>query len=143
LPYSPLYDYGVLVAELGYTYLDKVTHNEEVYSKCDDATDGAGCGTRNSSSFSLIVMPTWTQVRPGIDLEGNLTLAGYGLHGNSPIITGPSKRAFAWSAGVEADINQRYKVGLLYSDAHDVRQGIGAMGHTDRGRITLTFKTSL
>ncbi|MCY1359026.1 hypothetical protein D9M69_455790 [compost metagenome] len=143
MPTLPLYDTGVVVAELSYTYLDKVTHNEEVFGKCADARDGPGCGTRDASSFSLILLPTWLQVLPGVDLTGNLTLAGYGLHGNSPVLTGPAERAFAWSTGVTADINMRYKIGLLYSDAGDVEDRIGAMGSTDRGRITLTFQTSL
>lgn len=143
MPTLPLYDTGVIVAELSYTYLDKVTHNEQVFSKCADAKDGPGCGTRDASSFSLILMPTWLQVLPGVDLTGNMTVAGYGLHGNSPILTGPAERAFAWSTGVTADINMRYKIGLLYSDAGDVEDRIGAMGSTDRGRVTLTFQTSL
>lgn len=143
LPVLPLYDTGVAVAELSYTYLDKVTHNEAVFSECADATDGPGCGTRDASSFSLILLPTWLQVLPGVDLTGNLTLAGYGLHGNSPVLTGPAERAFAWSTGVTADINMRYKIGLLYSDAGDVEDRIGAMGSTDRGRVTLTFQTTL
>ncbi len=143
MPTVPLYDTGIVVAELSYTYLDKVTHNEAVYNKCQDAIDGPGCGTRDASSFSLIIMPTWLQVLPGVDLTGNLTLAGYGIQGNSPVLTGPAERAFTWSAGVTADINMKYKVGLLYSDAGDTEPRIGAMGATDRGRITLTFQTSI
>lgn len=143
LPTLPLYDNGIAVAELSYNYLDKVTHNKEVFWECDSATQGPGCGTRDSSSFSLILMPTWLQVLPGVDLEGNLTLAGYGLHGNSVIISGAAERSFAWSVGVKADINQRYKIGLLYSDASDVEARLGAMGSTDRGRVTLTFQTSI
>lgn len=144
MPRLPLYDTGIMVAELSYTYLDKVTHNEEVYSACANAAkDGAGCGTRNASSLSLVFMPTWLQVLPGVDLDGELTVAGYGLSGNSAALMGPAERAFAWSAGVTADINRRYKVGLLYSDAGDIRERIGAMGSTDRGRVTLTFKTTL
>lgn len=143
LPTLPLYDTGIAVAELSYTYLDKVTHNEVVFSKCKDARDGAGCGTRDASSLSLILMPTWLQVMPGVDLTGNMTLAGYGLQGNSPTPTGSAERAFAWSLGVTADVDLRYKIGLLYSDASDVDTRIGAMGSTDRGRITLTLQTSL
>ncbi|WP_165798713.1 DUF1302 domain-containing protein [Pseudomonas laurylsulfativorans] len=143
MPKLPLYDTGVVIAELGYTYLDKVTHNEQVYSNCEDATDGPGCGTRNSSSFSLVVLPTWLQVLPGVDLTGNLTVAGYGIHGNSPVLMGSAERAFAWATGVTADIDMKYKVGLLYSDAVDVEDRVGAMGSTDRGRVTLTFQTSL
>lgn len=143
LPNSRFYDTGVAIAELSYTYLDEVTRNGEVFSKCDDAIDGPGCGTRDASAFSLILLPSWLQVMPGVDLQGNLTLAGYGLHGNSPVLMGPAKRAFAWSVGVTADIDMRYKIGLLYSDAHDTEDRIGAMGSTDRGRITLTFQTNL
>jgi len=143
MPTLPLYDTGIVVAELSYTYLDKVTHNEAVFNKCVDATDGPGCGTRDASSFSLILLPTWLQVLPGVDLTGNLTLAGYGIQGNSPVLMGPAERAYAWSTGVTADINMKYKVGLLYSDAGDTEERVGAMGATDRGRITLTFQTSI
>ena len=143
MPNLPLYDFGIIVAEVAYTYLDEVTHNEERFSKCNDALDGPGCGTRDASSFSLIVQPTWSQVLPGVDLTGSAILAGYGLHGNSPTLMGSAKRAFAWSLGVTADVNQRYKIGLQYSDAGDSEERIGAMGQTDRGRINLTFQTSL
>ena len=143
LPLLPLYDTGIVVAELSYTYLDKVTHNQEVYWKCESDRDGPGCGSRDASSFSLILMPTWLQVMPGVDITGNMTVAGYGLHGNSAVLTGPAERAFSWSLGATADINQRYKIGLLYSDAVDVEDRVGAMGVTDRGRVTLTFQTSL
>ncbi|WP_248798130.1 DUF1302 domain-containing protein [Pseudomonas sp. MWU13-2105] len=143
LPRSSLYDTGVVVAELGYTYLDKVTHNQSAFNKCQDATDGPGCGTRDASNFSLILMPSWLQVFPGVDLTGNLTLAGYGLQGNSPVPVGSAARSGAWATGVTADINMKYKVGVLYSDAFDVEQRVGAMGSTDRGRVTLTFQTSL
>ncbi|AQY65682.1 DUF1302 domain-containing protein [Pseudomonas veronii] len=143
LPTLPLYDTGIVLAELGYTYLDKVTHNEQVFSQCEDAKDGPGCGTRNASSLSLVLMPTWLQVLPGVDLTGNLTVAGYGLHGNSAVLMGSAERSYAWSTGVTADINMKYKVGLLYSDAGDVEDRVGAMGSTDRGRVTLTFQTSL
>lgn len=143
LPSLPLYDTGIAVAELSYIYLDEVTHNEEVFNKCKDARDGPGCGSRDASSLSVILMPTWLQVLPGMDLTGNLTLAGYGLQGNSAIPTGPAERAFAWSVGVTADFDMRYKVGLLYSDASDVETRLGAMGSTDRGRVTLTFQTTL
>ncbi|MCU1717664.1 DUF1302 domain-containing protein [Pseudomonas sp. 5P_3.1_Bac2] len=143
MPNLPLYDFGIVVAEVAYTYLDKVTHNASRFYECNDALDGPGCGTRDASSFSLIVQPTWSQVLPGVDLTGSAILAGYGLHGNSPTLMGSAKRAFAWSLGLTADVDQRYKIGLLYSDAGDSEDRIGAMGSTDRGRINLTFQTSL
>lgn len=142
MPNTRLYDTSILVAELSYTYLDKITHNEERFWKCDKASDGPGCGTRNASSFSLIMQPTWNQVLPGVDLTGSAILAGYGLHGNSPTLMGPAKRAFAWSLGVTADVHQRYKIGVLYSDSGDSEERLGAMGNTDRGRIDLTFRTN-
>jgi len=141
LPRSPLYDAGLFIAEVAHTYLDEVTSNADVYAGCVKSTD-PGCGTRNATSFSLILLPTWTGVWPGVDLNGNLTLASFGLSGNSAVPGGAAKRAYSWAAGLTADINVKYKVGILYSDAGDITERIGAMGATDRGRLTLTFQTS-
>jgi len=141
LPRSPLYDTGLFIVEAVHTYLDKVTGNADVYAGCVRATD-AGCGTRNATALSLILLPTWTGVWPGVDLNGSLTLASYGLSGNSVVSGGAAKRAYSWSAGVTADINVKYRIGILYSDAGDAEERVGAMGATDRGRLTLTFQTS-
>lgn len=143
MPNIPLYDTGIVVAEVSYSYLDKITHNEDRYWKCADTLESAGCGERDASSFSLIVSPSWNQVLPGVDLHGSAVLAGYGLHGNSPTSMGSAKRSYAWSVGVTADVDQRYKIGLLYSDAGDSEERLGAMGNTDRGRVDLTFQTSI
>jgi len=142
LPKNPLYDTGLFIAEISHTYLGRVTRNADVYSKCISATAGGGCGTRNATGLSLLLLPTWTGVWPGVDLNGNLTLAGFGLSGNSAVPGGVAKRAYSWAAGVTADINVKYKIGLLYSDAGDIEERLGAMGATDRGRLTLTFQTS-
>lgn len=143
MPNLPLYDFGIVIAELSYTYLDKITHNEERFWECDKVSDGPGCGDRDASSFSLIVQPTWSQVLPGVDLTGSAILAGYGLHGNSPALMGSAKKAFAWSLGLTADVNQQYKISVQYSDAGDSEERLGAMGSTDRGRVNLTFQTNI
>jgi hypothetical protein len=87
-------------------------------------------------------------VFPGVDLALPITLGG-GLHGNSAM-GGVNEGAYTYSVGIEADIRKQYLATLAWADstADIQRTATGYTGNgggwttTDRGRVTLTLKTS-
>lgn len=150
LPSTPFWDTGTVVGELTYDYLDKVTKNEALYKNADKCVYGKkeGCGTRDAVGFNLSFTPQYLGVWPSIDLSLPMTLGG-GLHGNSAM-GGVNEGAYSYSIGVEADIRKQYKATLAWADstadikrqANGTYTGNGGWQTTDRGRITLTLKTS-
>jgi hypothetical protein len=95
--------------------------------------------------------PTWFQVWPGVDLLAPMTWS-QGLSGNAAVQLGGNKNAGNWSAGVAADIYQKYRVQLSYNGyfgnysttptgAMNVANGTFA-ALSDRGWASLTFKTT-
>ncbi len=150
LPNTPLWDTGTVVGELTYDYLDKVTKNETLYKNADDCVYGKkeGCGTRDAWGFNLTFTPQYLSVWPSIDLSLPMTVGG-GLHGNSAM-GGVNEGAYSYSIGIEADIRKQYKATLAWADstadikrlANGTYTGNGGWQTTDRGRITLTLKTS-
>ncbi|WP_341829513.1 DUF1302 domain-containing protein [Stutzerimonas stutzeri] len=150
LPSTALWDTGTLVGELTYDYLDKVTKNENLYKDADNCTYGKkeGCATRDAWGFNLSFTPQYLGVWPGIDLSLPMTLGG-GLHGNSAM-GGVNEGAYSYSIGIQADIRKQYLATLAWADSTaDIKRtaagtyvGNGGWQTTDRGRITLTLKTS-
>jgi hypothetical protein len=59
--------------------------------------------------------PTWFQVFPGVDLIAPITWS-QGLSGNAAIAFGGNEGTGNWSAGIAADILQRYRIDLKFSD---------------------------
>ncbi|CAN7567333.1 DUF1302 domain-containing protein [Pseudomonas umsongensis] len=152
LPNTPLWDTGTFTAELTYDYLDKVTDNENLFNGEDTRAcplgKKAGCATRDAVGFNISVKPQYLQAFPGVDLSIPLTLGG-GLHGNTADFGGTSEGLYTYSAGIEADIRRAVTASLVWADssAEIVRNGTaytgaGAWQTTDRGRVTLTLKTS-
>lgn len=154
---SPLYDSASLTAELNYSYLDKVTENEQNYNgkgyNCADdriATKIA-CQTRDALGASLLFRPTWYQVMPGIDLSMPV-FVDVGLHGNSPVMFGSNEGQGSWSVGLAADIYAQYSLELNYNGfiakhskdelGVDSRSNASLGKYWDRDWISLTFKTS-
>lgn len=150
LPNSPLWDTGTATAELTYDYLDEVTKNERLFKKASRCAYGKdeGCATRDAVGFNMTVKPQYLGVFPGVDLALPLTLGG-GLHGNSAM-GGVNEGAYTYSVGLEADIRKQYLATLTWADSTaDIKRtangnytGNGGWTTTDRGRITLTLKTS-
>ncbi|MNG35583.1 hypothetical protein D3C84_1223620 [compost metagenome] len=76
------------------------------------------------------------------------------MSGNTADFGGTSEGAFTYSAGLSADIQKRWTTSLVWADSMaDIHGGVGANGvstaygagawqTTDRGRVTLTVKTS-
>ncbi|MCE4071507.1 MULTISPECIES: DUF1302 domain-containing protein [Pseudomonas] len=153
LPNTPLWDTGTVTAELTYDYLDEVTKNEKLFNGADRSTcplgKKAGCATRDAWGFNIAVKPQYLAIIPGVDLSIPLTLGG-GLHGNTADFGGVSEGAYTYSVGMEADIRRAVIASLTWADssAQIVRNGsggytgAGSWQTTDRGRVTLTLKTS-
>lgn len=152
LPHSPLWDTGTFVAEVSYDYLEKVTENESLFNgentkNCPLGKE-AGCATRDAWGFNMSVTPQYLQVFPGVDISLPVTFGG-GLSGNTADFGGTSEGAYTYSAGISADIQKNWTTSLVWADSTaDIHNGAnGAYGAgnwqtTDRGRVTLTVKTS-
>ncbi|MEO8644215.1 DUF1302 family protein [Pseudomonas sp.] len=154
---TPVFDAAVLTTELSYSYLDKVTENEQNYNgkgyNCADdshATEIA-CQTRGAVGASMLFKPVWYQVMPGVDLSAPLFI-DVGLDGNSPVMFGANEGQGTWSVGVEADIFAQYNVAVKYNSfiAKHSEDDLGVGGRSnaalgkywDRDWLSLTFKTS-
>ena len=79
-----------------------------------------------------------------------------GISGNAAVAFGGSENAGNWSVGIAADIYQKYRIDLKYSDYYGDFSTVptpdpgGVMGVpnganaslSDRGWVSLTFKTT-
>jgi len=163
---NAFWDFGTLAAELTYDRLDKVTRNAGLFNgvnSINPATGAsscplgvaAGCATKDAWGIGVRVAPSWSQVRPGVDLTLPIVVVA-GLKGNTADFGGTNEGQVAFSIGAEFDIRKKWQVALTYADirAKIVPTGASnALGPThtgngsgwpisDRGRITLTAKTS-
>jgi len=167
LPRTALWESGVLIGELVYSRLQKVTKNADVYKGvgymgCDAATAAAtsgqktvgdksdGCSTRDVLLLQVNFQPQWLQVWPGVDLTAPISI-GYGLHGNGATLGGGNEGAASWSFGLEADIQQKYKFGIKWNDQRAgyntgptglVTTSNGNAAQNNHGWLAMTFKTS-
>lgn len=151
---SPLWDSAPLMAELNYTYLDKVTQNSALFAMRGSAACPGGvkdgCMTRDAWALNLSLEPVWYQVFPGVDLKLPLNF-GIGLKGNAPNLGGSREGNGSWSVGVSAEVRNQYFVTLRYADyLHKMGTTNGAVSsenaggslYRDRGWVSLTLKTS-
>lgn len=158
-----LADNSIVVAELAYSHLDKVTAHEELYKgegfNCTDVRTGDkgseddGCSTRNYWAVAVNYTPEYLAVLPSWDMKVPLTL-NYGLSGNAASAGGGSEGALSWSVGTEMTYQQSHQFTLRYADTaaqekntknafgDTMVNGNGNVGGTDRGWLSLTYKTS-
>lgn len=163
VPRNWLADNSVLVAELAYSHLNKVTAQEELYKgegyNCTDLRTGGegdesdGCSTRNYYAVAVNFTPEYLAVLPSWDLKVPLTL-NYGLSGNAASAGGGSEGSLSWSVGAEMTYQQNHQFTLRYADTaaqekntqnvfgDEMVNGNGAVGGTDRGWLSFTYKTS-
>jgi hypothetical protein len=150
LPKNALWDTATLQGELTWMTWLRVTQNEAVFKGRDSYT-AIDKPSKNYFGLALNLTPTWFQVFPGVDLTAPLSWS-QGISGNAAVTSGGNKNAGSWSAGVGADIYQKYKVSLAYNGyfgdysttatgAMDVPNGVNA-ALKDRGWVSLTFKTT-
>ena len=149
-PRTALFDTATLQGELTWMEWLKVTQNEAVF-KGNSTYTGIDKPSRNFWGLALNFTPTWFQVWPGVDLLAPLTWS-QGISGNAAVQLGGNKNSGTWSAGVAADIYQKYRVQLSYNGfygdysttptgAMNVANGVPA-SLSDRGWVSLTFKTT-
>jgi Protein of unknown function (DUF1302) len=155
-PKTAVFDTATLSTELTWMQWAKVTQNQAVFKGDSSYVNADGSTpidkvTRNYFGLAANFTPTWFQVFPGVDLSAPLTWS-QGISGNAAILLGGNKNGGNWSAGVAADIYQKYKVQLSYNGyfgdysttatgALNVNNGTFA-SLSDRGWVSLTFKTT-
>ena len=155
-PKTALFDTATLSGELTWMQWAKVTQNKAVFKGDSSYVNPDGSTpidkpTRNYFGLAANFTPTWFQVFPGVDFSAPLTWA-QGISGNAAILLGGNKNAGNWSAGVAADVYQKYKVQLSYNGYFGNYSTLptGAMNLpngtfaalSDRGWVSLTFKTT-
>jgi hypothetical protein len=149
-PRTALFDTATLQGELTWNQWARVTQNEAVF-KGNSAYTGIDKVSKNAFSLAINFTPTWFQVLPGMDLLLPLTWS-QGISGNSAVQFGGNKNAGTWSAGVAADLYQKYRFQLSYNKffgdysttatgAMNVPNGTSA-ALSDRGWVSFTFKTT-
>lgn len=166
---TPAFDSAVVLAELTYSRLGKIysgsaaNFNGLDYAHCKAGEAGYGpytkkdgCATKDAWGLSLAFTPTWFQALPSVDLSMPISYS-VGLKGNSPVPAGGNEGSGAWSIGLGADYQAKYKFNLAYNayfgDMGTTTSFLGTQsinGATnagnatlkDRGWLSFTFKTS-
>lgn len=106
-PASPLWAGAVLLAELGWNNVNKVTMNA---AAIDPGT------TKDASSMRVIFIPNYFQVLPGVDIEVPIGL-GHGISGKSRAIYPAfmSEKTGDFSIGINALYDQTWKFAAAYT----------------------------
>ena len=155
-PETPVFDTANLQVEFTWMMWDDVTQNEAVfkgrdgYSQIDEVSE-------NYVGVAVNFAPTWFQVFPGVDLIAPLTWS-QGLSGNAAIAFGGNEDTGNWSVGIAADILQKYRIDLRFSDYYGdysteptgATPAGGVLGVpngassslSDRGWLSLTLKAT-
>jgi hypothetical protein len=161
VPETSLWTNGSLAAELYGSHLEKITKNKANFlgigqAVCTNPIGGTGneadgCATRSALGVGISFTPQWQEAFPSIDLSMP-TSVGYGIKGNESDLTPGNEGSYNFGIGLEADIQQKYKVNLSYhgfgGSINHVTNGIYAdvNGGTpllrDRGWVSLTLKAS-
>lgn len=174
LPKTPLFDTATWMAEFTYSRLDKVTANRDMYygegyGVCDASRKGIldaagnlyrdkgdGCATKGMLAVGLGFVPTWFQVRPGVDLSMPVSYSRT-LYGNASTQLGGSEGNGTYSIGLALDVDRKYRFDLRYVDFFGrAKTGPGAVPGSemvtsinglstllkDRGFLAFTFKTT-
>jgi len=155
-PKTALFDTATLSGELTWMQWLRVTQNEAVFKGRSSYT-AIDKPSKNFFGLAINFTPTWFQVWPGVDLLAPLTW-NQGISGNAAVAFGGSENGGNWSAGIAADIYQKYRVDLKYSAYYGdystnptgATPAGGVMGVpnganaslSDRGWVSLTFKTT-
>lgn len=146
----PLCDSATVAAEIVWNRVERVKQGDNVY-KGRDGYMALDRVTHDFVGAAVSFSPTWFQVFPGVDLSIPLSWAG-GVSGNSGVSFGGNAHAGNWSAGLSADVFNKYKFDLKYVDAYGDYETNAAGGIAqynsnyalvkDRGMIAFTFKVS-
>jgi hypothetical protein len=148
---TPLYDKATGLAEFTWNRLSHVTSHPELF-KTGSAYAWNDRATKDYFGSQVNYEPVWFQVISGVDLSMPLSWA-MGLSGNSCVTSGGTEGAGTYSAGLTADVFQKYKVNLSYigffgplgtdPSSGGLTTGNGPYpGLRDRDMVTLTLKTT-
>jgi hypothetical protein len=148
---SPLYDKATGLAEFTWSRLSHVTEHGELFKEGDKFAENDRA-TKDYVGGQVNFEPVWFQVMPGVDLSMPLSVY-MGLIGNSAVTAGGTKNSGTYSAGLTADIFQKYKANLSYIGffgtlGNDPTTGETTTGNgpyvalRDRGMVTLTLKAT-
>lgn len=162
---TPLYNAGILLAELSYTRLLKVTQNESLfngvgYASCPTNNKWDGCATKDALAFAMLFEPQWLQAFPGIDISMPISYT-LGIKGNPAYAAGSfyAQGTNIYSVGVKGTLGGgKTTVALQYNgykwstSPSEVIPGLGAsyngfggngpVALNDKGWVQLTLKTS-
>jgi len=150
VPQTPFWDTATVQSELTWMHWARVTQNPTAF-KGDPSYTAIDRVSRDYFGLAINFTPTWFQVFPGVDLSAPVAWQ-QGINGNAAVQFGGNEGSGNWSAGIAADIYQKYKVSLAYNGAFG-NYTIGANGAmnanngsfaslSDRGWVSLTFKTT-
>ena len=155
-PSTPLFDTAVLAGELTWMQWLNVTQNAAVFKGRSNYTQ-IDKVSKNFVGLAINFTPTWFQVFPGVDIVAPVTWS-QGLSGNAAVLFGGSEGGGNWSAGIGADIYQKYRIDLKYNGYYGdystnpttatPKGGVlgvpnGANSSlSDRGWVSLTLKTT-
>jgi len=155
-PATALFDTAVIAGELTWMQWSKVTQNEAVFKGRSNYAQ-IDKPTKNYFGLAINFTPTWFQVFPGVDLVAPMTWS-QGISGNAAVLFGGSEGGGNWSAGIGADIYQKYRIDLKYNGYYGnysttptpVTPAGGVLGVpnganaslSDRGWVSLTLKTT-
>jgi hypothetical protein len=145
-----VFDSASYIVEAVWSRWNKVTENENLFKGRAGYT-AIDRVTRDNYAIGASFAPTWFQVLPGVDLSLPLAYSA-GLKGNSAVQFGGSEHGGFYTAGLSADVYDRYRIDLKYaeffgehsSDANGAATVLnGATAPlADRGFVSLTFKTT-
>lgn len=157
LPKTALWEGGQLIGELVYSRLDKVTKNEALFygegsPGCIGLSKSDGCATKDMWLAQVNFSPEYTQAFPGVNLTLPFSVA-YGIKGNGATLGGGNEGAVTWSAGVTANVREKYEFSLKYNDSYTkykrdsntglvtTQNGSNAI-QNNHGWLSFNFKTS-
>lgn len=156
VPQTWAWNTATLSSELTWMHWARVTQNQAAFKGSSSyvAPDGSAPVdrvTRDYFGLAINFTPTWFQVFPGVDLTAPLTWS-QGLSGNAAVQLGGNQGTGSWSAGIGADLYQKYNLKLAYNGyfGNYTIGPTGAMNFnngsfaslSDRGWVSLTFKTT-
>jgi hypothetical protein len=148
-PANALWDSLGWSAELTWMHVDKVTDNAHLY-KGRSGYDGLDKPDDTYVALALNLNPTYFQVMNGVDMYLPFSVS-YGVHGNAATTSAGNEGAGNYSLGVGLDVHSRYRFDLRYTDylgrnkVNDAGNRVYNGGNsllTDRGNVSLTFKTT-
>lgn len=150
---NSLWDQSVLIAELNFGHLQKITQHAELWSGGDNCRNEKwqGCATKTAYGFNVSYIPSWNQFWPSVDVKMPLNF-GMGLKGNVATPGCCNQGAGSYSFGAIASVSNKYDFELKYIGylTHTQNNGTAITAHngqgnsliTDRGWVSFTFKTS-